>query len=510
MNFPILALFNRSLRHDARQHLTYVLRLALTLVILWALFIAHAQAGSVGAPGLGFFKSVVNINLVFITLAGFSYFASAITEEKEEMTLGLLRMTALSPVAILLGKSTSRMLTAVMMLAVQLPFTMLSVTLGGMSLRQLFASYATLAAYTLFLSNLALLFSVTSRKTAWAATKLGMVLGGCLLVYGTGPLSTANLVSIGFSPGWAARFSAGWQTLYNSLPMERLKQILSTGYAGPVVGPDVVVMLGAGLACFLAAWAAFNLATREQHDESPGRAFVPRDNHWWRGLGAGRAWRRPLIWKDYNFIVGGRLMLWARVAGLAAVVVFITAVYSTENWLLSQAGLAITLTIMVLAYLEMLIQASRIFRSETQWQTLSSLMTLPMAPGVIVREKIYGCLLGMTPYLGMLLLGLTTVAAGLPEFVARELNGRLTSEPLVAGGFLLLAVALFTAQCIFFLYLVVYLSLAMKRGALAAALAIWAVSTFLLTCAIVVTPFLIPVIHYQVKARLMRLATEEA
>lgn len=507
MNLPIFALFNRSLRHDARHVMTYVMRLALALLILWALFVAHASAGSVGAPGLGFFESVVFINLAFITLAGFSYFASAITEEKEEMTLGLLRMTALNPVAILLGKSTARLLTAVMMLAVQVPFTMLSVTLGGVSMRQVLACYATLAAYTLLLSNLALFFSVTSRRTAWAATKLGVILAGALMVYGTGRITVATL-GIGSGP-WGEQVVTAWNTLYAYLPVVRLKEILSTGYAGPVLGLDAWLMMGAGLVGFLAAWTMFNLATREQHDEAPGRAFVMRGDRWWRGLGAGRAWRRPLIWKDYHFIVGGRLMWWARMIGLFGVTFIVLMGALSDNSHVVEAGLVAAALVVALLYLELLIQASRIFRTETQWKTLSSLMVLPMPPGVVVREKIYGCLLGMTPYAVMIALLLSLAGIGLPDYFAGDLNGRGGFGGVFSVAIIGLVVVLGTAQCIFFLYLVAYLSLVMKRGALAAALAIWFLSGCVLHCAMVVTPFLIPVVHYQVKARLMQLATEE-
>lgn len=507
MNLPIFALFNRSLRRDAQHAMTYAVRLALALVILWALVVAHASAGSTGAPGLGFFEAVMTINVAFITLAGFSYFSSVITEEKEEMTLGLLRMTALNPVAILLGKSTSRLLTAVMMLAVQVPFTVLSVTLGGVSMRQVLASYATLAAYTLLLSNLALLFSVTSRRTAWAATKLGLMVVAGLIMYQSGAITV--LAGGRVRGTWEEYGVQVWNAVHGSLPMVRLDKILSTGYAGPVVGLDVWLMLGGGLVSFLVAWAMFNLATREQHDESPGRAFVVRGDRWWRGLGAGRAWRRPLIWKDYNFIVGGRVMWWTRMIGLFIVISFMSMAVLSDGGGVGKVGLTGLAVTAGLLYLELLIQASRIFRTETQWKTLSGLMVLPMPPGVVVREKIYGCLLGMTPYAVMMVLMLSLAGLELTGWIADGLDWRDEFGGVVSIGFFGLVALLGTAQCVFFLYLVAYLSLVMKRGALAMALAIWFLSGCLLHCAMVVTPFLIPVIHYQVKARLMRLATEE-
>ena len=109
MTSPLLALFIRSLREDSRQKLTYLSRSGLVLVILLFLFMTQSSMGWGNAPGLRFFSTVIFIDLCFVILAGVSYFSSAISEEKEEMTLGLLRMTNLNPLSILLGKSTSRL-----------------------------------------------------------------------------------------------------------------------------------------------------------------------------------------------------------------------------------------------------------------------------------------------------------------------------------------------------------------------------------------------------------------
>jgi len=133
VKLPALGLFERSLRLETRSALMCWARTGLLCLILLVLIPIQslARAGMFSAPGLRFLQEVVWLNLVFITLAGLSYFASAITEEKEEMMLGLLRMTDLNSVAILLGKSTSRLVGALLLLLVQVPFVLLTVTLGG-------------------------------------------------------------------------------------------------------------------------------------------------------------------------------------------------------------------------------------------------------------------------------------------------------------------------------------------------------------------------------------------
>src|SRR3982751_6078304 len=122
---PLLALFIRSLREDGRQKLTYIARTGLVVVILLFQFSFQSNMGWNNAPGLEFFGTVIGIDLAFVLLAAVSYFSSAISEEKEEMTLGLLRMTNLNPLSILLGKSTSRLCSASLLFAAQVPFTLL-------------------------------------------------------------------------------------------------------------------------------------------------------------------------------------------------------------------------------------------------------------------------------------------------------------------------------------------------------------------------------------------------
>src|SRR3954452_22659336 len=129
----LLALFARSVRELLRSRLSYLTCGAVIGLIFLLLLGAQAAATATSAPGLKFFHSVSYVVLGFITFAGVSYFATAITEEKEDVTLGLLRMTNLDPLAILLGKSTSRLSAALLMLAATFPFTLLAVTLGGIS-----------------------------------------------------------------------------------------------------------------------------------------------------------------------------------------------------------------------------------------------------------------------------------------------------------------------------------------------------------------------------------------
>ena len=85
-----LAMLHRALRLDARLLRTHLFRLAFAALVYLALLWAVISSRMIGAPGLQLFKTMTYLNLVLIVLAGVSYFATAITEEKEEETLPLL------------------------------------------------------------------------------------------------------------------------------------------------------------------------------------------------------------------------------------------------------------------------------------------------------------------------------------------------------------------------------------------------------------------------------------
>src|SRR5262245_16371790 len=126
----ISALLERSLRIDARSWQTHVARLGLMLGIYLSLSFAYATSGMFGAPGLRFFEANVFLNVIFLTLLGVGFFSTAITEEKEEDTLGLMLMAGISPLGLLIGKLGGRLVQALLLILVQYPFTLLAITMG--------------------------------------------------------------------------------------------------------------------------------------------------------------------------------------------------------------------------------------------------------------------------------------------------------------------------------------------------------------------------------------------
>lgn len=520
----LLALFVRSLRQDTRGKVTYWGRAGLVLVMLLLLALVHTSSGWIGAPGLQFFQKSIFVNLFFISLAGLSYFASAITEEKEEMTLGLLRMTNLNPLSILLGKSTSRLCGALLLLAAQFPFTFLAVAFGGVSVGQIVAAYSTLAAYLFLLSNLALLFSVISRRTAGAAIFTAAALfiylaGYAILPAGLRLLTWMHLIESAAPGPRLGGVLAAWRS---SSPLERLGTILKTGFHDGPVGVQVIGNLAAGGILFLIAWAAFNAFNAEQLEAAPARGPVAQRNSRFPFLSAGRAWRRALLWKDFHFLGGGRAATFIKFVlyGLVlACVVLSPEGVRPIRW--QDAGFTMMALMAVAVGIELTFAAGRMFRQEWRWKTLSSLAMLPVSIRSIAHQKILAALLASWPGVFYFCIGLVCASEAIWDFLANALIAPNAARMFQAIAPVALAFSI--VQCIFFLHLVANLSLRVKWGAVPLALAIsYVFSIFIAMGAIVLfgsaEALIIPVaalviasgvLHVNTGARLEQLAAEE-
>jgi hypothetical protein len=410
---------------------------------------------------------MVWVNLVFITLAGLSYFASAITEEKEEMMLGLLRMTNLNPVAILLGKSTSRLIGALLLLLVQVPFVLLAVTLGGVDLHQVAAAYVTLLAYLFLLCNLALLFSVVFRNTA-TATSIALFLlmlffFGCYWAAGI-EQSLAIYDHVNLQHGVWPAVTKTIDLWRRATPSERLGAIFRTGFAEPIISFQVVSNLLLGVFFFLVAWMLFDLCTREEKDAAPARRWIWRRTSRRSRIPQGLIGASAISWKDFTFVSGGRIGLLVKfiVVGLLIALCNYVAYESDSKITRESEGFILIWTSLITTAVWLALEASRVFKDEVRWKTLSSLMTLPFSVSHLAYRKVIGVLFGTLPLLAFFIVGVVLVPDKVGDFI-----GETFSHPEAFG---MMLVAFF--QYILFLHLTAFLSLVLKRGALPIAVAI--------------------------------------
>ncbi len=458
-----LALMIRSLRIDARLMRTHLFRLMFVVLIYFMLFSAQQTLFMFGAPGLRFFSSITYLNLFMIVLASVSFFATAITEEKEEATLGLLKMAGVSPAAMLLGKLMPRVIGAVFLLSVQLPFTLLAITLGGVSSQQVFATYCSLLALLVLMANVGLFVSVSSKRSSSASWKMVLLV---ILFFVIVPWFRMAL-SFGLAnPSSSGLFEEAARTVLEQLnnfsALGRIDRILTTGFAESAFGFQVFSNLAVAAVFFGLAWFSFNYFTRnDQSSASPARGLLFKSMSRNKLLGAGDAWRNALIWKDFHFMSGGKLPMLLKFILYPPLFAAIGFLFSWGNWDWTDheevGGLTMGLA-MVTFVIELSWCASGVFQSEIKWNTLSSIMQLPLSTAEIAYSKVAGCLIGLLPAVVMFCLGIVIFPEGFAEGVKDVL-----SSPW--GWFSIFLVG-------FFVHLVAFLSLFVKWGALPLAIAI--------------------------------------
>ena len=307
--FPgVLALLERSLRVDARALGPHAARFGLMATIYVGLCFTSSNSWMFGAPGLRFFLSIAYLNLAFMTLMGVGYFSTAITEEKEEDTLGLMLMAGISPLGVLLGKSGGRLFQALLLMAIQYPFTMLAVTLGGVTQDQIRAAYLAMFAYMVMLAGLGLLCSTLARNSSSSSRLLTIV----LVIYAAIPcLGRWYLGSVGRALLPSEQFVV-W--IAESCVFLRMNLILSSGFDESMLSLQVMTNLLIGAVGFILAWSMFGLATRDPSSDVSSRGLVTRNMGRIRVFAPGRPRFNAFVWKDFHFSAGGIAGLLIRLA----------------------------------------------------------------------------------------------------------------------------------------------------------------------------------------------------
>jgi hypothetical protein len=411
------------------------------------------------------------------------------------------------------------MVNALLLLAAQFPFTLLAISLGGVSGRQIVAAYCTLGAFIILLANLALLASVICRRTTGAAVLTGAML---FVFFAAVPFVHWLIVLPTFfglapSPSRAVSALGALADAANlASPLHRLNAILATGFSDPPVGAQVWSNLAIGAFCFLFAWSVFEIFCHEQHEASQARSLVARRGSWLRGFGAGRAWMLALAWKDFHFLTGGKNWMAIKFVLYGLLLSFI--VWVPRRWggmpSLQQFGRAAMWIAFLIGNVETWFIAASFLRQERRWKTLSSLAMLPMSMRRITYQKLLGCLPSLLPAFAYFALGV----------ICLMLTNSFAINPSEWNFHDVLTFSIPVAQCVLFLHLVTWLSLYLKRGALPAGIAIYFVLAMFVglvgslvdqhvmaaMCGVfVISLVAIAVLHRQIGVRLEALAEED-
>ena len=389
MGQGIFSLLLRSLRTDARSLLLHLAWLGLSVGIYVSLCLVNQ--GTIGAPGLGFLSNVAFLDASILYLLGTPFFAGSIAEERDEGTLGLMRMAGLSSLGILLGKSIGRLVQVLILMSIQLPFWWLAVTLGGVTSNQLWLLAISLFAFVIALAGVATLCSVVCSSTQSATTLTSVVLGAHLLV---GFLEK----EIGLS-----------RSVSDTSVWQRISDILATGSSEPLWSVQVVFSLICGIVCFALSWLLFGTVRDEIVSGNSPLAMYrawkisrPKSN------GQRRVWSLSCAWKDFYFVLGGWPVLLLR-ASFYVGLFLIAGLFNFQSLMGGPGGWGQTHVSFQFALVFAIpFDAGLLFagalQSEIRGQTLSLLVMLPRPLGHSVWEKLLGILPGVVPGVTALIL----------------------------------------------------------------------------------------------------------
>ncbi|MCA9094496.1 MAG: hypothetical protein KDA68_13485, partial [Planctomycetaceae bacterium] len=188
----------------------------------------------------------------------------------------------------------------------QLPMILWSVTLGGVTLHQVFAMFLTLIS-TLFLIGSLALFSAVIAPGSLSATILCYFLLLVPIFAHIGMNWTSDAIEGGIlvfsgSSNLNGICSQGMEFLETASPYHRLNSILVTGYADRLINLQVITCLSAGLTLFVVSVLVFDRFTRTIEPAS-----MATDGFWrfFRSTKlerkSERCWDNPYIWREFEF-----------------------------------------------------------------------------------------------------------------------------------------------------------------------------------------------------------------
>ncbi len=391
-------LFNWSLRSDTKSVYPHVVRAGFCGFMMFAILAAWADSLGNLSPGLRFFRWICWLNVLLISVSGISYFVSAVTEEKDAGTLALLRLAGVSPLAIVLSKSTSRLISALMLLVIQLPFTLLAITLGGVTWQQIIAAYFSLAAWMCMVANVALFCSVRCSTSGRAASLATTIL---LLFFAAGPIlqGFTTLTQVPWIPPRAISVCQG---LYDEQQLMsvtvRLEEIFQTGTTVVFFESQFLRNMGVGLSMFFLSVVLFNFYSEPVEANPHGQSASVRR------FTVGRCWRLPIIWKDFLFFMGGKSFLLMKLIGYGCLLGGFVWFHQLERpgsveWLSRDLTRVAFGTVTALLTVEMLLYSSNSLFLEVRQSAIPALRMLPIPTPIILAQKVGACLIALSPAL---------------------------------------------------------------------------------------------------------------
>ncbi|MBL8814795.1 MAG: ABC transporter permease [Planctomyces sp.] len=399
----ISSFLTRSIRQESRVFLFHVIRGGLAFTVMAFFILQLETVAFFGSAGARFSGMILTCCYWFLSLVGGLYFSVAITEEKEEDTLALLRMTGVSNLGLLIGKSIPRLAMVILFLLVVLPFLVLSITMGGVVIEQLLASVLALMCYAFMLCQMGAFASTVAMNNRRAFTLMTFLWAIFELGY-LGFFVLAEVARTTFLSESTASFMVDCALYFQERTLMRTLsgyQMLNRGDA--IWSSQMTFQACSGLGFLILSWISFDFFNQR----AIGQGLTQESGH--RILDIFRSRRTSsrvagdaLLWKSWQFASGGWPWLIIRFISIPMFSMGLVAIF------LLFLGENIDSEVLVGAllfgsFVLFLIECARLFGSvlnvEIYQKTLSSLMMLPKSPYSIAVGLTAGVIPGLLPSL---------------------------------------------------------------------------------------------------------------
>ncbi|UCE46783.1 MAG: ABC transporter permease subunit, partial [Phycisphaerales bacterium] len=295
-------IFEKELRVSSRRRRNYVLRFG--YVALLTVFVAYAWSMTTRSGGSGsavyqlsrmpevgkhVIRTVVWFQFIAIQLIAVLMMSTAISEEIQRRTLGVLMTTPIASFQIVFGKLLSKLLQLILLLAISLPLLAIVRVFGGVPWGYVTSSLCVTLTAAVFAGVLSLLFSTCTRQSQQVLARTASV---CFIIYAV-PLIVVQLIRQKYGVTLASNTELAYANPFIVMTFATVGMISST--PGGALGNWVIhCAIMAGLSALLLILAAISVrrAALRQATGQPGIFSTRRER---RAARANRRAERGIV-----------------------------------------------------------------------------------------------------------------------------------------------------------------------------------------------------------------------
>ena len=202
-------IFEKELRVASRRRRNYLLRFAYVAMLglfvlgVWAAFTRSGRddptfvVSRMSVAGKAITATIANTQFWILQLVAIVLLSTAVSDEIDHKTLGVLMSTPITSFQIVMGKLFSRLLQLVLLLAISIPMLAVTRIFGGVPWDYLVSSACITLTALVFTGSLTIGCSIRSRKAFWAILQAIVIM---VVLFGVIPAIIALLLMRNIAP----------------------------------------------------------------------------------------------------------------------------------------------------------------------------------------------------------------------------------------------------------------------------------------------------------------------